>query len=52
MESLNNGGHNTSTRHLMPPSKTSNARNGLHLELLVEAAPWKSPNIIDDCQGY
>jgi hypothetical protein len=31
MQSLNNGGHKAPSIHVTPPSKTSSARNVLHL---------------------
>ena len=40
MESPYNGGHKASARHLMPTSKTSRVRNGLHLLVsLIKGVP-------------
>ena len=45
MDSLNNRVAKAPTTHLLPPSETSSARNGLQItELLIRGVSWKLPN--------
>lgn len=53
MESPNDRGDNVLTTHLILPSKTSRARNGLHLvDSLGKRVLWTPQNITGYCHLY
>lgn len=53
MESSNNHGDKAPIRPLLPPNKTSSAKNGLYLiELLAKEPNGNPPNNSGYCQVY